>query len=120
MQKIFESLLIGISIAAIPGPIFFELIRRTLTKGFLHGAILVMGEFSGNLLLLILIFLGVSHFLTANIAKIILFIIGGSILVKLGISAIQVKSEAIEQSGVILILYGATFFYQIISLIYSI
>ena len=58
----FESILIGISIAAIPGPIFFELIRRTLTRGFWSGALLSVGEFIGNLALLMLIFFGVSNF----------------------------------------------------------
>jgi threonine/homoserine/homoserine lactone efflux protein len=67
---IFESILIGISIAAIPGPIFFELIRRTLTKGFWSGALLSVGEFLGNFILLLLIFFGISNFLTYNLSKI--------------------------------------------------
>lgn len=96
--KIFESLLIGASIAAIPGPIFFELIRRTLTKGFLNGVLLVLGEFSGNFILLLFIFLGASQLLTSNLSKIILFIIGGSILLKLGISAILIKNHSIDSS----------------------
>lgn len=43
------SLILGISLAAIPGPIFFELIRRTLTRGFWSGALLSVGEFLGGL-----------------------------------------------------------------------
>lgn len=96
--KIIESLFIGVSIAAIPGPIFFELIRRTLTKGLSNGVWLVLGEFSGNFLLLLLIFFGISHILTMNIAKIVLSIIGGLILCKIGIDSLRIKQEDIEQS----------------------
>ena len=95
---IFESLFIGISIAAIPGPIFFELIRRTLTKGFWHGAFLVVGEFLGNLALLLLIFFGLSNFLENKILKITLYLIGGIILLFIGFNALKLKTKNIEKS----------------------
>lgn len=97
-SKIVESLFIGISIAAIPGPIFFELVRRTLIKGFSNGALLVLGEFTGNFVLLLLIFFGISNILTSNTSKMILFIIGGLILLKLGIDAWKLKQEVIDNS----------------------
>lgn len=108
--KILESLFIGISIAAIPGPIFFELIRRTLTKGFFNGLSLVMGEFSGNFLLLLLIFFGVSHILTTSMAKSILFVVGGMILCKIGIDALKLKQNIVERSYNELIKAKTSFF----------
>lgn len=95
---IFKSILIGISIAAIPGPIFFELARRTLTRGFWSGALLSVGEFIGNFILLILIFSGVSNFLSYEPSKIILYLVGSAILIWLGIAAIKLKKENIEKS----------------------
>lgn len=97
-MSILESILIGISIAAIPGPIFFELVRRTLTKGFLHGFLLAVGEFLGNLILLALIFFGLNSFLTNIIAKIILYLVGSAILILLGIVAFKLKKKDIERS----------------------
>ena len=94
----FESILIGISIAAIPGPIFFELIRRTLTRGFWSGALLSVGEFIGNLALLMLIFFGVSNFLTYSFSKIILYLSGSAILIWLSFIAIKLKKAGIEKS----------------------
>ena len=96
--KILQSLIIGLSIAVIPGPIFFELIRRTLTKGLLNGVLLVIGEFVGNFVLLLLIFFGLSPVLINPIVKSILTIMGGSILLKLGIFALQLKKEEVSLS----------------------
>ena len=95
---ILESLIIGISIAAIPGPIFFELVRRTLAKGFWSGALLSLGEFLGNFLLLLLIFFGVSNFLMYTVSKIVLYFIGSLILIWLGIAAFKMNKQEIESS----------------------
>ncbi|MBW2976077.1 LysE family translocator [Candidatus Woesearchaeota archaeon] len=94
---IFESLLIGISIAAIPGPLFFELVRRSLTKGFWSGALLAVGEFTGNILIMSLIFLGFKAFLSSEFLVIFLSIAGGFILVWIGASAFILKKEQINE-----------------------
>lgn len=97
ISKVLESIFIGILIAAIPGPIFFELIRRVITKGLLNGIILVIGEFTGNTILLFLIFIGVSSFFTHPVIKIVLYLLGSIILLKLGWSAILLKKEEVEK-----------------------
>ncbi len=93
-----ESIIIGVSIAAIPGPIFFELVRRTLAKGFLYGSLLAVGEFLGNFALLSLIFLGVSNFFANAFTKVLLYIIGSFILVRLGLSALTLKNKELQKS----------------------
>ena len=98
LETFFQSILIGISIAAIPGPIFFELTRRTLAHGFWSGALVSVGDFLGNLLLLSLIFFGVSQFLTYTITKSVLYICGGIILFYLSYLAFKLKAVNIEQS----------------------
>ena len=94
----FESILIGFTISAIPGPIFFEIVRRVLTKDFLSGISISIGDFIGNFLILFVIFFGMSTLLTSSMARIILFIIGGLILIWLGISALKLKKEKVEKS----------------------
>ena len=93
-----ESLLIGISIAAIPGPIFFELSRRSLTGGFWSGALVALGEFLGNFFLLALIFFGVSSFLNIPVVKALLYLVGSAVLIWLGLSALKLKREDLEKS----------------------
>ena len=94
-----ESILLGFSLAAIPGPIFFEVVRRTLTKGFWSGSLLSVGEFLANFIILMLTFFGVYHFLLYKPVKLILFIFGGIILLWLGYSAFKLKKKDIEESS---------------------
>ncbi len=94
----FRSIFIGISVAAIPGPIFFELVRRTLSRGFTFGSLLSVGEFFGNFLLLSLIFLGVSNFFTQTIVQETLFLCGAGVLGFLAVSALRLKRNDVEMS----------------------
>ncbi len=98
LDDFFRSVFIGISVAAIPGPIFFELVRRTLSRGFAFGSLLSVGEFFGNFLLLSLIFLGVSNFFTQTIVKEGLFLCGALVLGFLGVSALRLKRNDVELS----------------------
>ncbi|OVE74616.1 hypothetical protein BVX95_01875 [archaeon D22] len=95
---VLTSLLIGLSIAAIPGPIFFELVRRTLTKGYWSGVLLSVGEFIGNLTLLLLIYLGLSVFLENQIVKMVLYLIGSTVLIYLGVLAFEMDYKYIKKS----------------------
>lgn len=97
-MDVFKSTLIGISIGAIPGIIFFEIIRRTLTKGFLSGFLLSIGEFVGNFLVLLLIYFGLSQLFTFKLINISLYIAGSLILGYIGISAFKLTKENIEKS----------------------
>ncbi len=96
--KMLESLLVGASIAAIPGPIFFELVRRTLTKGLSEGITLVIGEFTGNFILLLLIFFGASQFLTNHAARVLFFTLGGCILLWVSIGAFRLQLSDVTKS----------------------
>ncbi|MDO8660197.1 MAG: LysE family transporter [Candidatus Parcubacteria bacterium] len=97
-MDIFKSTLIGISIGAIPGIIFFEIIRRTLTKGFFSGFLLSIGEFTGNFLVLLLIYFGLSSLFTFKLTNILLYIAGALILGYIGINAFKLTKENIEKS----------------------
>ncbi|MBU1031418.1 LysE family transporter [Patescibacteria group bacterium] len=97
-MDILKSTLIGISIGAIPGIIFFEILRRTLTKGFLSGFLLSIGEFLGNFLVLLLIYFGFSQLFTLKLTNVLLYLIGSLILGYIGIIAFKLTKENIEQS----------------------
>ena len=94
-----ESILLGVSLAALPGPIFFEVLRRTLTKGFWSGAMLAVGEFLANFTVLMLTFFGAYHVLLSTPLKIALFAVGGGVLLWLGWTALNMKKADIENSG---------------------
>ena len=91
------SLVLGFSIAAIPGPIFFEIIRRVLSKGFWNGFAVLLGEVAGNLALLSAVYLGAGIFLSNKQLVSFLFFAGGMILLYLGISALRQKKEDFEK-----------------------
>ena len=91
-----ESILLGIAMAAIPGPIFFEVLRRSLTVGFWHGALVAVGEFLANITILMLIFFGISQFLMFKSTKMIIFLIGGAILILVGIVTVKIRKDDIE------------------------
>lgn len=109
-MEIFQSILIGISIAAIPGPVFFELVRRTLTNGFLSGSLINAGQFFANVVVLSLTFFGAGLFLTSDILKMILYLVGGLVILWLGSSALRLKRKDIEEGYKKKITNGNSFF----------
>jgi threonine/homoserine/homoserine lactone efflux protein len=92
-MEYIKSMLLGISLAAIPGPTFFELIRRTLTKGTWSGILLSFGDFLAIVSILMLTFLGISQFLLLPAWKEILFLFGSLILFWIGIGGVGLKAE---------------------------
>ena len=92
----YIEILLGIAMAAIPGPIFFEVLRRSLTVGFWHGALVAVGEFLANITILMLIFFGISQFLMFKSIKMIIFLIGGTVLIWVGTAAVKIRKDDIE------------------------
>ena len=98
-MAVFDSILLGISVAAIPGPIFFEVIRRTLTNGLQSGSLFIIGEFIANITILMMVFFGMEQFLLYRFIRLSLFFIGGAILIWIGFLAISLKPENVEYSA---------------------
>ena len=97
-MELLKSILIGFLIAATPGPIFFEVTRRTLTKGLSSGVMLAIGEFVGNLSLLLMIYFGISSFLTNDYLRLFFYLIGALLLIYIGTSAIRLTTNDIKSS----------------------
>jgi threonine/homoserine/homoserine lactone efflux protein len=88
MTQFLQSYLIGISLAAIPGAVFMELTRRTLSLGVKHSAYFLAGQFSGNFTRLLLIYFGLSYLFDFKSSKTIFSIVSAAILLKFGISTL--------------------------------
>lgn len=97
LEKIMNSLLIGFAVAAIPGAVFIETVRRTLTKNMLSGILLVIGEFFGHVLLFLMLFFGVTHFFTNALVSKFLYFVGSLLMLWLGIQAFK-KPKLIHQN----------------------
>ncbi|MFH1325495.1 MAG: LysE family transporter [archaeon] len=82
---ILESILLGVILAAVPGPTFFEIVRRTLTRGLKSGVLLCLGDFFSLVFILSLTFFGIQKFLVFESTKIILFLAGGLFLIFMGV-----------------------------------
>ena len=96
--KILGSLFIGVSVAATPGPVFFILIKRTLSKGFWQGVLVALGEFTGNFIVLFTIFFWASHLFNNQVVKTIFYLVGGFILLWLGIGAFRMNVAEVSRS----------------------
>ena len=98
LVKVVGSLLIGASVAAAPGPVFFILIKRTLARGFKQGLFIALGEFTGNLIVLSTIFFWASRLFTSNIIKVTLYIVGGCVLLWFSRSSFRLNINEINRS----------------------
>ena len=95
--NVFQCLLIGFSIAAIPGPVFIETARRTLTKHWHSALLLVIGVFVGNIILFDFIFIGFSRFLTIPIVSVAMYILGALLMVWLGVNALKIQELSVTE-----------------------
>jgi threonine/homoserine/homoserine lactone efflux protein len=90
MLAIFiQSLIIGYSGAIMPGPMFTYTVEKSMRYGAKTGVSISMGHIFLELLLVIAIFAGAGKYLGTDTAKIVVGILGGSILGYLGFSMIK-------------------------------
>jgi threonine/homoserine/homoserine lactone efflux protein len=86
-SQLLQSLLLGMAITALPGPVFFEVIRRTLADRASIGLFLV-GNIIGMLIVISSTFLGLATLLSSKSANAFFYLLSGSVLIFIGISAI--------------------------------
>lgn len=94
-----ESILLGVSLAAIPGPVFFEVMRRTLARGFGKTSLLILGVFLADFLLLVLTFYGLSQFLAIGWLSVAMYLAGGLLLIFIGVSSMRISEKEIKQAS---------------------
>ena len=88
------SILLGTSLVRLQSPLFFEVLRRTLTKGFWAGALLSLGGFIAYFAIL-MTFLGTYQILLWDSIRFLLFLIGGIVLLNIGLGALKMKEKDI-------------------------
>jgi threonine/homoserine/homoserine lactone efflux protein len=84
-----QSLLIGYSGALMPGSLLTYTIDKSIKKGATSGLLISIGHSIMELFLVLLMLFGLAKYLSTDLAKTIIGIIGGLILISLGISMIR-------------------------------
>ncbi|MEZ0118695.1 UNVERIFIED_ORG: threonine/homoserine/homoserine lactone efflux protein [Heyndrickxia coagulans] len=88
-MNIFSYIVLGLSLSVPVGPITIEMVKRGIKKGFLHSWFVGLGGMSADVVLMFLIYFGVSTYLTTPVAKLMMWIFGCIILVYLGYESIR-------------------------------
>nr|WP_144028419.1 LysE family transporter [Paenibacillus ferrarius] len=88
MQTMLSFLLLGISLSAPIGPINAAMLDRGIKRGFLHAWLVGIGGMLADVILIILIYFGLVHFLTTPFMKTFLWIFGCFILLYTGVESL--------------------------------
>jgi threonine/homoserine/homoserine lactone efflux protein len=86
---VLSYIVLGLSLSIPVGPINIEMIKRGIKNGFWHSWAVGLGGMSADIVLMFLIYFGLSTYLTTPIAQLIMWIFGFLILVFLGYESIK-------------------------------
>lgn len=85
VRALFEGILLGLTIAFILGPAFFSILQTSIHRGFKRGLFLSIGIVLSDSFLVALSYVGVLGIFNSPKNKIVVGIIGGTILVVFGV-----------------------------------
>ena len=88
-MNVLSYIVLGLSLSIPVGPINIEMIKRGIKNGFWHSWAVGLGVMSADIVLMLLIYFGVSTYLTTPMAQLIMWIFGFLILVYLGYESIR-------------------------------
>ncbi|KYC88414.1 MULTISPECIES: LysE family translocator [Bacillaceae] len=88
-MNVLSYIVLGLSLSIPVGPINIEMIKRGIKNGFWHSWAVGLGGMSADIVLMLLIYFGVSTYLTTPMAQLIMWIFGFLILVYLGYESIR-------------------------------
>ncbi|TPE69950.1 LysE family translocator [Halalkalibacterium halodurans] len=88
-MNLLSYIVLGLALSIPVGPINVEMIKRGIKSGFWHSWAVGLGGMSADVVLMILIYIGISSFLTAPLAQFILWVFGFAILSYLGYESIR-------------------------------
>lgn len=84
MEIVLKSIIAGLTLALLIGPVFFTLIQTSIERGFSSGVWVAAGISLCDAVYITLAYLGLSQFLSNGIAQIYMAYFGGLILVGFG------------------------------------
>lgn len=87
--EIWIKIALGISLAAPPGPVSIELVKRGVSKGFKAAFAVCLGAALGDYFCLLVTYLGLAQFISTDTAKGIVWLTGSMILLVLGYQTIK-------------------------------
>lgn len=90
---IIHLVVLGISLAAPIGPIKIEMIKRGIVGGFWASWLIGLGGVTGDLLFLVVIYLGAEHLFEHQFIVVSTYMLGGFFLIKLGLSSLSKKTS---------------------------
>ncbi|MDR2512174.1 MAG: LysE family translocator [Bacteroidales bacterium] len=97
LSTIFSGVLLGLGLAVLIGPAFFNLLQTSINKGFKAAIILSLGVFFCDVFVVTLIFLGAKSILDIPIVSLLLGLIGGMVICIYGIVMFRKKNSNNEE-----------------------
>ncbi len=85
LGPIFEGIVLGLALAIMLGPALFALLQTSIHRGFKSGVLLASGIFLSDVVVVVLIFYGISQLIYDSKNHFIFGIIGGVILIGMGL-----------------------------------
>ncbi len=90
-----SSLMLALSEALVPGPLFTITISESAKRGFIAGPLLILDHGLLELSLVLLILLGVTPYLTADKTKAVISLTGGIILLVMDCLGVADKAASL-------------------------
>ena len=100
VKALLQGMLLGLTLALLVGPAFFVMIQTSITNGFKSGIALACGIFLGDVLCIVLAYLGASQLFNNNENKLIMGTIGGIILIAFGLFNIFQKHPPVPHNNI--------------------
>jgi len=96
MSSILQNIILGISLAAPVGPLSLAIIKTGFNKGFWSAFKVALGVVSADTTYVLLVYFGLSNFVTIPVVKTLLFFFGFIVLSYLGYLSIKEASANME------------------------
>jgi threonine/homoserine/homoserine lactone efflux protein len=95
---LIRQIVLGLSIAAPIGPINIEIIRRGIYQGLWSSLLVGAGGMTSDLILMFLMYQGLSEFLTLDSVQLALLILGALVLTNTGVQSLIHRTEPMVDS----------------------
>ncbi|TWT02510.1 LysE family translocator [Planomicrobium sp. CPCC 101079] len=96
ISELFSFIVLGFSLAIPVGALTIEMIKRGMRSGFLRSWLVGLGGMSADVVMMLLIYFGITNFLTGQFAQLAIWILGFIVLIYLGISSILDAFQTLE------------------------
>jgi threonine/homoserine/homoserine lactone efflux protein len=108
MSSLLKGMAFGVAMAAVPGPIFFLIVQRTLAEGALLGFLCALGAICADAIYALVAVIGLTFIMQFLLAyQSMLAILGGFFLIYLGITTlfkkVHLRAVTVRDTG----LFGA-------------